>query len=203
MELAATLYLLAPLSTIKGLNVCGVIHTDVLFLFTINSSHNYLEDTGDLDVDSVVDLFCLHFVYQPKINEALKSFMDDHEHNMTPVQLFARGVLVHNVDLADPVDDGTFSIGNLESPAVTVPVINILVSPPEVCAQVSHLLDCNIRYSYLTFPVTEMKFFQKPKPVFLSLCFQQCIRQDEFFTYQGPGIWGWLWKCLTLFFLYM
>ena len=82
---------------------------------------------GLLDVDSVVDLFCLDFVYQPKINEALKSFMDgwnNHEHNMTPVQLFARGVLVHNVDLADLVDDGTFSIGNLESPAVTVPVIN-------------------------------------------------------------------------------
>ena len=63
--------------------------------------------------------------------KALKSFMDgwnNHalttEHNMTPVQLFARGVLVHNVDLADPVDDGTFLIGNLESPAVTVPVIN-------------------------------------------------------------------------------
>ena len=49
--------------------------------------------------------------------KALKSFM-------TPIQLFARGVLVHNVDLADPVDDETFSIGNLESPAVTVPVIN-------------------------------------------------------------------------------
>ena len=37
---------------------------------------------------------------------------------MTPVQLFARGVIVHNVDLADPVDDGTFSIGNLEAPTV-------------------------------------------------------------------------------------
>ena len=34
---------------------------------------SYLEDTGRLDVDSEVDLFCLHSVYQPKINDALKS----------------------------------------------------------------------------------------------------------------------------------
>ena len=36
----------------------------------------YLEDSGKLDPCSELDLFCLHFVYQPKINESLKSFME-------------------------------------------------------------------------------------------------------------------------------
>ena len=49
----------------KGLNVCGVIHTDVFSLYY--QLFSYLEDVGDLDVDSEVDLFCLHFVYQPKL----------------------------------------------------------------------------------------------------------------------------------------
>lgn len=32
---------------------------------------HYLEDEGKLDPDSDIDLFCLHFVYIKKINEAL------------------------------------------------------------------------------------------------------------------------------------
>ena len=36
----------------------------------------YLEDTHYLDQASDIDLFCLHFVYEDKINKSLKSFVD-------------------------------------------------------------------------------------------------------------------------------
>ena len=55
----------------------------------------YLEDTGFLDPNNETDLFCLHFVYEQRINSSLKVFVDgwnNHglstEHNRTPIQLF-------------------------------------------------------------------------------------------------------------------
>ena len=60
----------------------------------------YLEDTEYLDSANEIDLFCLHFVYEEKINKSLKSFVDgwnNHalstEHNMTPVQLFVSNLV--------------------------------------------------------------------------------------------------------------
>lgn len=34
----------------------------------------FLEDEGKLDPSSDIDLFCLHYVYIPRINQALDSF---------------------------------------------------------------------------------------------------------------------------------
>lgn len=60
----------------------------------------YLEDNGHLDSASEIDLFCLHFVYEEKINESLKSLVDgwkshalSTKHNMTPVQLFVSNLV--------------------------------------------------------------------------------------------------------------
>ena len=36
----------------------------------------YLEDTGFLDPNIEADLFCLHFVYEQRINSSLKVFVD-------------------------------------------------------------------------------------------------------------------------------
>ena len=54
-----------------------------------------LEDNGVLDPHNCVDLYCLHLVYVPRINEALKSFQqgwNNHplstEFNRTPMQLY-------------------------------------------------------------------------------------------------------------------
>ena len=51
-----------------------------------------------LDPLSDMDLYCLHLVYKPKINEALRAFVSgwNHhalttEHYMTPIQLLAVG----------------------------------------------------------------------------------------------------------------
>lgn len=63
----------------------------------------YLEDLGELNPDSDLDLFCLHLVYTQKINYALKAFKEgwnNHaistERNMTPAQLFSCGILLQS-----------------------------------------------------------------------------------------------------------
>jgi hypothetical protein len=60
----------------------------------------YMEDIGKLNPLSEVDLFCLHFVYIPRISRALENFRNgwnNHavttEHSMTPVQLFSSSVI--------------------------------------------------------------------------------------------------------------
>ena len=54
-----------------------------------------LEDDGHLDVDNETDMFCLHYVYMPRINNALIAHLDAHnnhkistEASATPSQLF-------------------------------------------------------------------------------------------------------------------
>lgn len=41
----------------------------------------YLEDRGVLDPLSDMDLYCLHLVYKPKINEALRAFVSGWNHH--------------------------------------------------------------------------------------------------------------------------
>ena len=60
----------------------------------------FMEDTGILNPDSDVDIFCLHFVFAPSTNQALESFKrswNNHklssEGNFTPQQLYVRGML--------------------------------------------------------------------------------------------------------------
>ena len=62
----------------------------------------HMEDTNLLDPTNVVYLFCLHFVYLPYINYAIKLFIDawcSHPlrstGNRTPTQLWIQGML-HN-----------------------------------------------------------------------------------------------------------
>ena len=54
----------------------------------------FLEDEGKLDPSCDIDLFCLHYVYIPRINQALDSFRNgwnNHavrtEHSLTPAQM--------------------------------------------------------------------------------------------------------------------
>lgn len=59
-----------------------------------------LELEGLLDPLNDIDIFCLHWVYLPKINLCLKEFVEcwnnhalSSEHNQTPNQLFVQGIL--------------------------------------------------------------------------------------------------------------
>ena len=60
----------------------------------------YLEDNLLLDPYSPVDLFCLHFVYQPYINHCINTFVEawNNHHlrtagNKTPMQLWIEGLM--------------------------------------------------------------------------------------------------------------
>lgn len=91
---------------------------------------NFLEHGEQLDPLSERDLFCLHFVYIPRINNALKAFQsgwNNHalttECSRTPLQLYTAGNL-----LRGNRQDGTHagdSISSLpDSAGVDVPEMN-------------------------------------------------------------------------------
>ncbi len=59
-----------------------------------------LEEEECLDPLNEVDMYCLHYVFMPRVNRTLQSFVDswnNHslstEHNLTPNQLFIRGAI--------------------------------------------------------------------------------------------------------------
>lgn len=75
-------------------------------VFSSCLSHLYhtfhsLEDEGLLDPIDEIDLFCLHFIFLPRINQQLEAFKEAYcrhklrtEHNSTPLQLWTRGLLL-------------------------------------------------------------------------------------------------------------
>ena len=61
---------------------------------------SHLERTGTLDVDNEIHLFCLHYVYLPRINNHLHVWKEGWirkpictENGMTPRQLFISGMM--------------------------------------------------------------------------------------------------------------
>ena len=71
---------------------------------------NMFEDKGILDSTNPADLFCLHYVYIPRINACLTSFRNawnhhglSSEHNQSPLQLFTCGIV--SVDDSTITDD--------------------------------------------------------------------------------------------------
>ncbi len=92
----------------------------------------YLEECGKLDPLSDKDLYCLHLVYQPKINETLATFMEgwnchslSTEHNLTPVQVFSAGSILSRgtrmFSINESSEDVSQSIMLNPPPAVEVP----------------------------------------------------------------------------------
>ena len=59
----------------------------------------HLEETGLLNVDDAIHLFCLHYVFLPRINHSLSVFKDawnchpiSTERNLSPLQLWMSGL---------------------------------------------------------------------------------------------------------------
>ena len=78
------------------------VHRSVTMLFY--DSFYTLESESKLDPLNETDIYCLHYVFLPRINAALEAFVDtwnNHplstEHNQTPNQLFIRGALEQNM----------------------------------------------------------------------------------------------------------
>jgi len=104
-----------------------------------------LEDSGMLDIDSCVDMFALHAVFIPRINQLLLEFsklFNDHpvrtEKNWTPNQMWTNGMLhpenpLARGELDTEVNDFNFYGIDIEGPSpfeessnnVTVPRVDI------------------------------------------------------------------------------
>lgn len=95
------------------------VHRCVASIFHI-LFHN-LEDEGLLSTLNEVDMFCLHYVFLNRINDALRSFVEswnNHSlssaHSLTPNQLFIQGAIQQNsVPVIPPTSR---SSGNLPQP---------------------------------------------------------------------------------------
>ncbi|XP_028412583.1 uncharacterized protein LOC114535478 [Dendronephthya gigantea] len=72
---------------------CGCVHMYYHLFYSLESS-------GLLNPDSELDLFCLHYVYLPRISHSLRNFVNgwnahpmSTENNLSPNQLWIRGLL--------------------------------------------------------------------------------------------------------------
>ena len=72
-----------------------------------------LEDCGLLDVDCEKDMFALHYVFLPRINNQLTQFVNawnrhplHTENGLTPLQLWHRGLLTASAQLQHDIADG-------------------------------------------------------------------------------------------------
>ena len=99
----------------------------------------HLEGCGKLDSLSDVDIYCLHLVYLPKINQSLTAFVDGwnshaliSEHNLTPLQLFSAGsMLSRSQSQPHVLGDGMYDDGlatDMVSLRVEIPPIDISLS---------------------------------------------------------------------------
>ncbi len=102
-----------------------------------------LESTGVLDPLNDLDIFCLHFVYIPRINAALKSFQEawnNHplstERNRTPLQLYALYSIGNSLFEEDNIDLNTYGMESDSNDeldegdydCIVVPIIDIPLS---------------------------------------------------------------------------
>jgi len=72
-----------------------------------------MENSGLLDPCNETHIFCLHHVYLPRINEHLERFKcawNNHrlrtEHNLTPLQLWARGIHAATPEVRERISEG-------------------------------------------------------------------------------------------------
>ena len=68
-------------------------------IFKYYSLFRFMEDSGILDVDDEVDLFCLHYIFIPRIRNHLSDFARgwnchrlSSERNRTPMQIWIQGM---------------------------------------------------------------------------------------------------------------
>ena len=110
------------------------VHRSVVVVYA--NLFRELEEGGNLDSLNEVDVYCLHYVFIPKVNNSLKSFMDgwnnhamSSENNRTPYQMFVEGIIPQITENADMSEDEYESSAETEDPpesqeAVSVPRCN-------------------------------------------------------------------------------
>ena len=96
------------------------VHRCVTVLFA--DTFRMLEAEGKLNSLNEVDLFCLHYVYKPRINSTLQSFVESwnnhsmsSEGSLTPTQLYIQGFIETN---QTPVQPNAHFVGNSQQLSV-------------------------------------------------------------------------------------
>ncbi|XP_057300890.1 uncharacterized protein LOC130635548 [Hydractinia symbiolongicarpus] len=101
----------------------------------------YLEEIGALDISNELHLFCLHYVFIPRINAHFQRFILGYDHhpirterNLSPLQLWERGLLLQRRPSEDDIVDDCDSYGidwsvpshyiETRDDAIVVPEIN-------------------------------------------------------------------------------
>lgn len=81
-------------------------------LYSFYNRFYFLEDQGVLDVECPVQLFCLHYVYLPRIQASLDNFRDAWNHhllssagNHSPMQLWTMGMMSNAQSQHEAVDE--------------------------------------------------------------------------------------------------
>ena len=102
----------------------------------IKSELYELEHQGLLDPSNNTDLFCLHYVYVPRINQLLQEFVNAHNHhsistenNLTPLQLFNNNQHLLGLHSVAPQQQ--------DSGAGNLPTRQTLVQVPPICSPLS------------------------------------------------------------------
>ena len=102
----------------------------------IKSELYELEQQGLLDPSNNTDLFCLHYVYVPRINQLLEEFVNAHNHhsistenNLTPLQLFNNNQHLLGLHSITPQRQ--------DSGAGNLPTRQTLVQVPPICSPLS------------------------------------------------------------------
>ena len=99
-----------------------------------------MEKAGILDPLNELHLFCLHYIYLPRINKSLKEFIDQMnqrpvstEHNMSPLQLWTSGMLqnINSQHTALTVDEmEQYGVDPDESVTVSDEDYQVHINPP-------------------------------------------------------------------------
>lgn len=115
------------------------MYTDVLVAFTMHDSFQKLEEEGCLNPLNETDMYCLHYVFLPRINSTLERFIESwnnhslsSENSLTPNQLFIRGAIQQNMTPVIP----SFTTGGIST---RLPSVSNMLQYRRACFHLAHL----------------------------------------------------------------
>lgn len=120
------------------------VHRCVSVLFA--DMFRAMEENGILDCLNEIDMFCLHTVFLPRINEALQRFIETWNNhpmssasNLTPNQQFIQGALSQNMSCVIPTNL-TQNVSSSTIPAVPNTPVSVPRTQFQPCDHLSRVL---------------------------------------------------------------
>lgn len=118
---------------------------------------HFLEEHHNLVTNNMVYMFCLHYIFLPRINRSLEIFVDswnNHsirtEHNSTPRQLFIKGMIENGFRGMENLDININEYGiDWEGPVPTENIEQVVCEDPHKVLTDEHLLELKNRLNPL------------------------------------------------------